>query len=145
MLRRLGVWAVFVALSFGALALGTAGCGGGSWAYNVVGTQRDPGAEGTVQVERIEGGNRLVTVSLRHMTPPDRLGSGLTTFIMWFRDPQGRSTKASGLEYDPGSRTARATATTPLTRFQVIVTAERDRNTAEPSENVIFNQRVTTE
>ncbi|HEY8428702.1 MAG TPA: hypothetical protein VIL20_10025 [Sandaracinaceae bacterium] len=140
MLRHSTVWLLFVALSFAAL-----GCGGGSWAYHVVGTQRDPGAEGTIQVERIEGGNRLVTVTLRHMTPPDRLAPGLTTFIMWFRDPHGRSTKASRLEYDPGSRTARATATTPLTRFALIVTAERDGNAIEPSQNVIFNQRVTTE
>lgn len=143
--RHSPVWLVFFALSLAATSLGAAGCGGGSWGYNVVGTQRDPGAEGTVQVESIEGGNRLVTVSLRHMTPPDRLATGLTTFIMWFRDPQGRSTKASRLEYDVASRTARATATTPLTRFAVIITAERDRNASEPSENVIFNQRVTTD
>lgn len=139
-MRRHGAWlALFIALS----ALGT-GCGGGSWAYNVVGTPRDPGAEGTIQVERIEGGNRLVTCTLRHMTPPERLGQGLTAFIVWFRDPQGRSTKASVLQYDPGSRTARATATTPLGRFRVIVTAERNGEVAEPSENVVFNQDVQT-
>ena len=127
------------------LLLGVASCGGGSWSYNVVGTNRDPGAEGTVQVERIEGGNRLVTVSLSHMTPPARLGSGLTTYIMWFRDPRGQTTKASILEYDPDSRTARATATTPMSRFSLIITIERQGSVAEPTENVIFNQRVTAE
>lgn len=127
------------------LTLGVAGCGGGSWSYNVVGSQRDPGAEGTVQVERIEGGNRLVTASFTHLTPPTRLGTGLTTFVMWFRDARGNSTKASLLEYDADSRTARATATTPLSRFQVIITVERQANVVEPSENVIFNQRVSAE
>jgi hypothetical protein len=138
--RHLAAWFIFTTLSLAAV-----GCGGGSWSYNVVGTQRDPGAEGTMQVERIEGGNRLVTVSLRHMTPPERLGSGLSTYVMWFRDPRGQSTKASLLGYDPGSRTARATATTPLASFAVIITAERSGQVIEPSENVIFNQRVTTE
>ena len=128
-----------------ALALGAAGCGGGSWNFEVVGTQRDPGAEGQIQVERIEGGNRLVTASLTHLTPPDRLGSGLTTFVMWFRDTRGQSTKASLLEYDPDSRTARATATTPMSRFTVIITAERTGNVVGPSENVVFTQRVQTE
>lgn len=132
------------ALLAGALSLAALlpACGGGSWSYNVVGTQRDPGAEGTIQVERIEGGNRLVTASLQHITPPERLGQGLTTFVMWFRDPRGQSTKASNLEYDPGSRTGRATATTPMGRFLVIVTAERNGEAHEPSDNVIFNQRV---
>ncbi len=121
------------------------GCGGGSWSYNVVGTDRDPGAEGQLQVERIEGGNRLVTASLSHLTPPSRLGEGLTTFVMWFRDERGQSTKAGGLEYDEDSRSGRATATTPMTRFEVIVTAERRADVVEPSENVIFRQRVRAE
>lgn len=140
MLRNLAICMVFVIL-----ALGAVGCGGGSWSYNVVGSRRDPGAEGTVQVERIEGGNRLVTATMHHMTPPDRLGNGLQTFVMWFRDAQGRSTKASLLEYNPGDRSARATATTPMTRFHLIVTAERNGRVAEPSDNVIFDHRINAE
>ena len=127
------------------VSLVSIGCGGGSWSYNVLGTQRDPGAEGTVQVERIEGGNRLVTLSLRHMTPPERLGQALTTFVVWFRDQNGRSTKASTLAYDPGSRTGRATATTPHGNFRILVTAEQNAEAGEPSENVVFNQDVRTE
>jgi hypothetical protein len=127
------------------VSLALTGCGGGSWAYNVIGTPRDPGAEGTVQVERIEGGNRLVTLSLRHMTPPERLSPGLTVFVVWFRDQSGHSTKASALAYDPGSRTGRATATTPHGNFRLLVTAEQNNETAEPSENVVFTQDVRTE
>ncbi len=138
---KLAVWFVAVMLSFAAL-----GCGGGAWSYDVMGTQRDPGAEGTVQVEQIEGGNRLVTVSFRHMTPPERLGQNLRRFVLWFRTAHGQTSMASNLEYDPGSRTARATATTPHTRFLVIVTAETAGNSvSQPSENVIFNQRVSAE
>lgn len=138
--RHLAICLLSATLSFAAL-----GCGGGSWAYNVVGTQRDPGAEGTVQVERIEGGNRLVTVSFRHMTPPERLGPNLRRFVLWFRNPQGQDTMASNLAYDPASRTARATATTPMTRFVVIVTAEGQAPTSQPGTHVVFNQRVTAE
>jgi hypothetical protein len=138
--RRITPW-----LAFFVLLLGVPACGGGSWSYDVVGTARDPGAEGHLQIERIEGGNRLVTATLTHMTPPDRLGSGITTFVMWFRNAQGRSTMASLLEYDPDSRTARATATTPMSTFVVVITAERNANAAEPSENVLFTQRVAAE
>lgn len=140
MLRRLTP-----SLFFLSLALAVPACGGGSWSFEVVGTQRDPGAEGRLQVERIEGGNRLVTVSLQHMTPPERLGANLTTFVMWFRDPRGQSTKASLLDYDADSRTARATATTPMSNFTVIITAERAPDVVGPSENVVFSQVVETD
>lgn len=143
MQRLVTIWLVFAALSLPLVA--SFGCGGGSWNYNVVASQRDPGADGTVHVERIEGGNRLVTVSFRHLTPPERLGGGLTVFVLWFRDAQGHSTKAAVLQYEPDSRTARATATTPMTSFQLVVTAERNGSGAEPSENVIFNQRIRAE
>jgi len=138
--RHIASWLVLAALAFAA-----PGCGGGTWSYPVVGTRRDPGAEGTIQVEAIEGGNRLVTASLRHMTPPERFGGNLRTFIMWFKDRRGHSTKASRLSYDPDSRTARATATTPMTRFVLLVTAERNANVAEPSEHIVFQRQVSAQ
>ena len=140
MLRRIAPWLVLITLGIAA-----PGCGGGSWSYEVVGTQRDPGAEDRLQVERIEGGNRMVNATLEHMTPPARLGSNLTAFVMWFRDQRGQATKAGVLEYDEGSRTARATATTPMSRFTVIITAERSPEVVGPSENVVFSQNVETD
>ena len=138
--RHVAIWVVSLSL----VSL-VAGCGGGSWSFNLVGTSRAPGAEGTLQVEAIEGGNRMVTATLQHLPPPDRLGQGNTIYTLWFRDAQGHSTKASNLEFDPGSRTARATATTPMTTFIAIVTVERNGARAEPSENVIYTQRVVAE
>lgn len=141
MSRSLGSWLIGLAFTLAFLPA----CGGGSWSYHVVGTSRDPGSNGHIQVERIEGGNRLVTASLEHLTPPARLGDGLTTFVLWFRDEQGRATMASLLAYEEDSRSARATATTPMREFDVIVTAERTETAGEPSDNVIFRQRVVTE
>lgn len=125
--------------------LAAVGCGGGVWTYPVEGTPRDPGAEGTIQVERIEGDSRLVTLSLRHLAPPGRLGSGLTTFVVWLRDVHGRSIEASVIEYSAGSRTGRATATTSMPSFTVLVTAEQDAHAAQPSAIVVFSHRVTTD
>lgn len=120
-------------------------CGGASWEYDVVGTRSDPGAEGRIQVERIEGGNHLVTVSLSHVTPPERLSPNLNAFVLWFRDARGQNQMASVMQYDPNSRSARATATTPNTKFIVLVTAESRANASSPSENVIFRQQVNAE
>jgi hypothetical protein len=140
--RQLALWFVLATVCATLLGLG---CGTGSWQYNMRATQRDPGADGTLRVERIEGNNRMVTVSLRFVAPPDRHGNGLTTYILWFRDARGAATMASALEYDPASRTARATATTPRTQFEAIITAERNAQVGEPSDFIVFNQRVRAE
>jgi hypothetical protein len=106
------------------------------------GSQRDPGADGNLQIERIDGGNYLITFSGRNMTPPDRLTAGLTRYVLWVRTQAGPATMEANLQYDPSSRTGRATATTPHQRFTVMVTAERATETGTPSEFVVFQQNV---
>lgn len=123
-----------------ALAL-PAGCGGAR-SFAIRGSQRDPGADGQLQVERIDGGNHLLTFTGRNMTPPDRLGSGFTRYVLWVRTGSAPATMEANLQYDPNARTGRGTATTPHQRFTVLVTAERAAETATPSEAVVFQQQV---
>lgn len=137
MLRRL-VLALLALLAVGPLA---AGCGGARQ-FTMRGTQRDPGADGQLQVERIDGGNQLLTFTGRNMTPPDRLGSGLTRYVLWVRTASSPATLEANLQYDPDSRTGRATATTPHQRFTVLITAERAAETSTPSDVVVFQQNV---
>ena len=118
-----------------------AGCGGPS-EYAVTGTERAAGADGTVMVERIEGGNYLVTLDLEHLPPPDRLGSGLTTYVVWFVPENAQATMAGRLEYDADERTGQMRATTPLTNFDVTITAERADAVGSPGEVVVMRRRV---
>jgi hypothetical protein len=129
-------------LALVAVAAIAAGCGGGARSFALRGTPRDPGADAELQVERIDGGNYLLTFSGRNMSPPDRLGSGLTRYILWVRTGSAPATMEAVLQYDPGSRTGRATATTPHQRFTVLVTAERAQEAGTPSEFVVFEQNV---
>lgn len=131
-----------VALVFAALAASAAGCGGAR-TFTVRGSQRDPGADGRVQIERIDGGNHLITFTGTNMTPPDRLGSGYTRYVLWVRTASAPATMEANVAYDPDSRSGRATATTPHQRFTVMVTAERAAETSTPSDAVIFTQNVT--
>jgi hypothetical protein len=133
-----------LALSFAvALATSGAGCGGGAHQYDVRGSQRDPGADAHVQVETIEGGNHLITISVRNLTPPERLGSGNTAFVVWIRQEGGATSMISALAYQPDQRTGRATATTPAAHFTLMITAERSAQVAQPSDFVVFQQNVT--
>jgi hypothetical protein len=126
-----------------ALSISSAGCGGGSHSYDVRGTQRDPGADAHVQVENIEGGNHLITITVRNLTPPDRLGSGNTAFVVWIRQEGGATSMVSGLAYQPDQRTGRATATTPAAHFTLLITAERSTQVTQPSDFVVFQQNIS--
>jgi hypothetical protein len=129
-------------LAFG-LAFTGLGCGGGSHTYDVRGTQRDPGADAHVQVERIEGGNHLLTITVRNLTPPDRLGGGNQTFIVWIHQENGPVTLGSRLEYQQDQRTGRATVTTPAVHFTLLITAEQNATVTQPSDFVVFQQNIT--
>lgn len=130
-----------IALAFVTLSALAAGCGGAR-NYTVRGSQRDPGADAQLQVERIDGGNQLITFTSRNMTPPERLGGGLTRYVIWVRQGSAAAQMVANVAYDPSSRSGRATATTPHQRFTVLVTAERATETGTPSEHVVFTQNV---
>ena len=132
-----------LALSVALAYSGSAGCGGGSRQYDVHGTQRDPGADAHIQVENIEGGNHLITLTVRNLTPPARLGTGNTVFMIWLRTTAGATTLGSQLGYQVDARTGRATMTTPSARFTILVTAEQNAQVTQPSDFVVFQQDVS--
>lgn len=141
MVRPEGVLPVISRILFIALmCLGAVACGGPQ-EFVVTGTSRAAGADGLITVEDIEG-NRLVTVEMENLPPPDRISEGSTVYLVWLQ-PQGQApTMAGTLEFDADARTGRLRATTPQSRFEVLVTAERNATVAAPSDIVVARQRV---
>ncbi len=129
----------FGAASIGAL-LFALGCGG-SHEHVVTGTERAAGADGTVVVEELEG-NRMVSVTLEHLPPPDRISEGATVYLVWIQPVGAVPTMAGRLAFDGDDRTGRMRATTTHREFQVIVTAEVDATVASPSDVVVVRQDV---
>ncbi len=127
----------------GMLALVAAACGGPQ-EYAIAGTERAAGADGMVIVEEIEG-NRMVSVELEHLPPPDRISGSATVYIVWIQPNGAQPTMAGRLEYDPDDRVGRMRATTPHTNFKVLVTAEADAQAASPSDVVVARQEVSGE
>ena len=119
----------------------SAGCGGPS-EYALVGSARAAGTDGTVQLEEIEGGNQMVTLTLDHLPPPARLGDGMTVYVVWFMQEGGQPAKAGALEYDEDARTGHMIATTPLTQFTLRITAEESRDVTAPSDLTVAEQTV---
>lgn len=121
------------------------GACGGTAEYSVVGRDSASGADGTVTVEEIAGGNRLVTVALKFLPPPDRITPGATVYVAWFETANQPAIRAGALEFDADARTGNVTATTPSPRFKLKITAERNANVATPSEFVVAELNVTPE
>ncbi len=117
------------------------GCGGPD-EYAIVGTARAAGSDGTVQIETIEGGNKMVTIAIDHLPPAERLGPNLAIYAVWFIPPDRPPEKAGILEYDPSERTGRMMATTPHRQFTLQITAEPDATTVSPSDVVVASRVV---
>lgn len=128
------------------LALGGTGCMQASQTYPLV-SQADPalvGMVGSLSVERVEGGQRLVVLELSQLPPPERIAPGLREFVVWLQGPKGVEVKAGTLRYDRVRRSGSLLATTDLTAFTVRVTGERDSQAVTPSGVLLAERRVVT-
>ena len=127
---------------FLSLLLFAVGACGGSGEYVFVGGPRAVGLDGIAQVETVEGDNQLVSLRLEHLPPPERMGENLTAYVVWFTADDHPTTRAGVLQYDEDTRAGALTATTPLTRFNILITAEEQGDVPQPSDVVIAERAV---
>lgn len=119
-----------------------AGCAGAS-KYHATGTKRAVGADGHVNIEKLEGGNHMVEMEVKHLTPPERLGNDLTTYIVWFQGTDNQpATMAGVLPYDEDDRAGELKATTVLKVFEVFITAEESSRVTAPGSVVVLRMSV---
>ena len=97
---------------------------------------------GTLSVERVEGGHRLVVVELKALPPPERIAPGLKQFVVWLSSPAGKPEKAGALSYDREHQSGSLFATTNLGTFTVQVTGERDPSARTPSGVLLAERKV---
>lgn len=112
--------------------------------FVMIGSARAPSTSGIVEVDDIDGGNTLVTVHLEYLHPPDRLEQGYRHYVVWFlAELRAKSAILAGpLRYDEQARTGDFSGTSPMHRFVVKITAERDARPAQPSAYVVAAQEV---
>jgi hypothetical protein len=99
---------------------------------------------GSLSVERVEGGERLVVLELRDLPAPERFAPGLREFVVWLKAPSGKPMKAGALRYDREHHSGSLFATTTLAAFTVQVTGERDPSVDTPSDVLLTQRKVTT-
>lgn len=108
----------------------------------ITGTDRAAGADGRVTVERGDGGNFTVDIETQNLPPAERLGDGLTTFVVWFQAPEQQPTRMGALDYNEGNRSGEMHATTTHTAFDVIISAEAEATVPAPSDIVVFRTSI---
>jgi hypothetical protein len=97
---------------------------------------------GSLSVERIEGGQRLVVLQLDQLPPPERIAPGVREFVVWLEDPRGGEVNVGTLRYDRAHHSGNLLATTDLPAFTVRVTGEHDARAAEPAGVLLAERRV---
>ncbi len=130
---------VFGVMVVGSLLLG--GCAGVR-EYVVLGTQKAPDADAAVRIEEQDGGNFLVTLTVQHLLPPDRLAPELDTYAVWFQAAGSTPLRVGNLTYDADDRCGEVVATTTLTSFDIIISGEAGATAAAPSEHEVFRTSV---
>jgi hypothetical protein len=105
----------------------------------LTGSSRAAGADGKMQVEKIEG-SFIVRVELEHLPPPNRLGSGINHYVVWLQPTNQQPNRVASLEFDEDDRSGRATATVHQGRFTLIITGERTTTPVAPSDIVVIRK-----
>jgi hypothetical protein len=120
---------------------GLAACGGPN-KYYVTGTGTSASADAHIQVETRETGNKLVTIDIQNLPPPDRVAEDAEAFVVWFSAKDQPTQKAGHLQYDKDERVGKAEATCAYEEFTVLVTAEESVEAGSPSNKVVIRQDV---
>ena len=124
------------------LLLGS-GCGGAAQHFGLVGQAAEgPEVRGSVQVEPIQGGQRIVLVEVQHLPPPERLASGRSAYAVWLHEADAPPTLVGTLDYDRSQRSGNLFAVTGKSNFVVTVTAEQHASPALPSELLVAEHRI---
>ncbi len=124
------------------VVLALSGCVQASQRYPLVTAANAHGATGSLEIEHIEGGERLVTVELARLAPPERLGAGMREFVVWVIAEDGSRVRAGVLRYDRSRQAGNMMATTKLPRFTVIVTGERTASPTTPSSVLLAERKI---
>lgn len=119
------------------------GCVQAAQSYPLRGKLPEASVTGSLSVERVEGGQRLVVVQLSELPPPERIGPGLKEFVVWLSSPSGKAERAGALSYDRAHKSGSLFATTSLPSFTIQVTGERDASASAPSDVLLAEHRVS--
>lgn len=103
-----------------------------------------PAAQGQVKVDDGGNGNTAVSVTVKHLAPPDRMGEGVTTYVVWAKPLNGPPQNLGALQVNENLEGVLRTVT-PLREFDCFVTAEPSPTSPAPSGQPVLTAHVMRE
>ena len=100
-------------------------------------TSRSPSTDAFLKVSADANDNSILTVEAQHLPPPERLGPGLKTYVVWVVSTDGAFVSNVGMLRVDDQQNGSLTATTPLREFLVRITAEQGGTAIVPSQLVV--------
>jgi hypothetical protein len=110
--------------------------------YALVGSAYVPAAQGDIEVEKVDKGQILLTLTLDQLVAPERIEPGLKSYVVWFAPVGEDPTRQGALKYDAAKQTGRASIVTSWREFEVQITAESTDTPSQPSDFVITSQEI---
>ena len=102
-----------------------------------------PAAEGTVLVTSGPNQNTRLKITVHHLAHPDRLGPGATVFVVWARPAErGASLQNLGALRVDNDLDGSLETVTPLRNFELLITAEAEAGSLQPSGEPLISARV---
>ncbi|MBW1904085.1 MAG: hypothetical protein JRH14_01490 [Deltaproteobacteria bacterium] len=110
--------------------------------YALVGSAYVPGAHGDIQIEKIDKEQILISATLDHLVPPEKIELGLTHYIVWFTPVGEHPIRQRALDYDAETQVGRVSIPTSLREFDFQVTAENGETPNQPSDLLVASQKI---
>lgn len=130
-----------LALSLSATLLGC----GGPLRYTPQGTEKAAGADALIVADiNAEAVITRLDIAIKNLPPPGRLEPGGSDFVVWARkDDDAPWQRIGALKYDGDSRKGELVdASVPQTKFELIISVEKQSDPASPSPTLVVSQKV---
>jgi hypothetical protein len=102
-----------------------------------------PAATAKVSYEHDRNGNVTFTISTKHLDAPERLTPAKNSYVVWIRPTDGQPQNAGALRINNELEGSFST-TTPAPAFDIVITAEDNPKTMQPTGPEIMHGSIQT-
>ncbi|MEO7729628.1 MAG: hypothetical protein ABIY55_01545 [Kofleriaceae bacterium] len=126
------------------LSIAVAACGAKpAPTYPFVGSSAVPAAEGQAVVTPGPNGNSQLSVTVRHLAPPERVVAGSTAYVVWVAPlGDGVPQNVGVLKLDAALEGKLATVT-PLQAFRLTIGVEADPQVQAPTGSALISTTIS--
>ena len=128
-----------LAIGVGSMVLMAEGCSSSGPA----GFENSPSlsaAESRIKVRSASNGNSEIKLQVKHMTPPDKVKSGTSTYVVWAQPTDTTDAPMMNLGQMTPDKDLKAEfqSVTPYRKFKILLTPESDRSARAPTADPVL-------